>query len=568
MGKLRNFPALKNHNTEREILLKRHLRTSLFLILFLLFSVAIVSPKVALASGETFPAGHWAYDVIEQLVVRGHLKSLNDAARPYERVDVARALLDSDKSEIKDRQTLWLFMKLEDELDNELGWLRDEVFPAAAVKVAARVEEAVNKTDNTNYSPKFRGRGRLAFYFGEDFVIYNSSVIQQKSFFDGIAQTRTYGSSTGYTEQAFAAYHSKLFRVKVGRDYLDWGYGRNSLIVGKNAGSFDQIFLQLNTKPVRFTYFTAMLDPWNSTTSVLAPGTSGSTTINIEDKINRYFTAERLDLNLFDSNVRLGIWQGVLYGGKNQPIDFRFANPFLIYYGEEFNKSTEVNPLVGADFSVYPYEGINVYASLVIDDWQMDKKTQQDLEPNEWGGIIGLRASNVLRGFDINGTDAFIEFTKVANRTYNQRPGFAYQKLVFGNNPIAHPLGTDFESVEMGVTHWLYKDFRLSTSLKMIDKGEGNLQVWTEPWMDTTSTGAYKYNLSSGYSEHTPTGVVERTRALTIGAFYQPNSSINAELDLTKIWISNLGHVAGKKGSDFQVFIRVMVELQPVFNLF
>ncbi|NTW49187.1 MAG: capsule assembly Wzi family protein [Chlorobiales bacterium] len=552
---------------EKDILLKRLLRTSLFLSFLLLFVVAIMSPRVAFASGETFPAGHWAYDVIEQLVVRGHLKSLNDAARPFERVDVARALLESDKTEIKDRQTLWLFLKLEDELDTELGWLRDEVFPASAVKVAVRLEEAMNKTENTNYSPKFRGRGRLAFYFGEDFVIYNASVLQQKNFYDAITQTRTYGSSTGYTEQAFAAYHGKLLRVKIGRDYLDWGYGRNSLIVGKNAGSLDQIFLQLNTKPVRFTYFTAMLDPWNSTTNVLAPGTP-STSVSIYDKINRYFTAERLDLNLFDSNVRLGIWQGVVYGGKNQPIDFRFANPFLIYYGEEFNKSTEVNPLVGADLSVFPYEGLNVYASLVIDDWQMDNKSQQDLEPNEWGGIIGVRASNVLRGFDIYGTDAFIEFSKVTNRTYNQRTGFAYQKMLFGNNPIAHPLGTDFQSVEMGVSHWLYKELRLSASFKMIDKGEGNLQVWTEPWMDTTATGAYKYNLKDGYDESSPTGVVERTRALTIGAFYQPNSSINAELDFTTVWRRNVGHVAGVTDKEFQVFLRVMVELQPVFNLF
>ncbi|NTW49691.1 MAG: capsule assembly Wzi family protein [Chlorobiales bacterium] len=522
--------------------------------------MAVLSPRVALAGGETFPAGHWAYDIIEQLVVRGHLKSLNDAARPYERLDAARALLESDKTEIKDRQTLWLFLKLEDELDTELGWLRDEVFPVGAARVGIRLEETANRTETTNFSPKFRGRGRLALYFGEDFVLYNSSIVQQRNYYDLVAQTRTYSSATGYTEQAFAAYHSKLFRVKFGRDYLDWGYGRNSLIVSENAGSMDQIFLQLNTKVLRFTYFTAMLNPWRQTTVV--------DSVSIYDQVNRYFTAERLDLNLFDSNVRLGIWQGVVYGGKNQSIDFRFANPFLIYYGEEFNKSTEVNPLVGVDLSIFPYDGINVYGSLVIDDWQMDNKSQADLEPNEWGGIFGIRASNVLRGFDIYGTDGFIEFSKVANRTYNQRKGFAYQKLVYGDNPIAHPLGTDFESLEMGVSHWFYKELRLSVNLKMINKGEGNLNVFTEPWMDTTATGAYKYNLKNGYSESSPTGVVERTKALTVGAFYQPNSSFNAELNVTGVWRKNVGHVRGVTNNDIQVFLRVMVELQPVFNLF
>lgn len=92
------------------------------------------------AGGETFPAGHWAYDIIDQLIVRGYLTRLYDVARPYERLDVARAILETDKFAIEDRVTLWLFNKLEQELDDELGWLRDEVFPKAAVRIAARPE--------------------------------------------------------------------------------------------------------------------------------------------------------------------------------------------------------------------------------------------------------------------------------------------------------------------------------------------------------------------------------------------------------------------------------------------
>ncbi|ACF13685.1 hypothetical protein Ctha_1221 [Chloroherpeton thalassium ATCC 35110] len=535
--------------------MKRLALLKTFLLSAIFFASSIFAPK-AFAGGETFPAGHWAYDIIEQLVVRGHLKTLYDAAKPYERLDVARALLDSDKSEITDRQTLWLFIKLEYELDNELNWLRDEVFPTSAMRVGVRLSEIARKEDGVSFSPKFRGRGRLALFFGEDFVIYNSSVVQQNNAYDIVARTRTYGKSTAYTEQAYAAYHGKTFRLKFGRDYINWGYGRNSLAVSNTAGSFDQLMFQINTQTIRFTYFTAMLDRWwdaSADTMEIA---------SMADHIDRYYTAERLDFNLFNSNLRFGFWQGVVYGGKNQSIDFRFANPLLLYHGEQYNDEEEINPLGGVDLSVYPYEGVNFYASFLVDDWQFDEEDVNDLEPNNWGGLFGVRAANVLRKFDLYGTDAFFEFTKVTNRTYNQRDAFEYQKLVFGDNPIAHPLGTDFESFECGVSHWLYKDLQLSLNLKMVAKGEGNLDEFDTPWLEDGVT------LETGYEEDSPTGIIERTNTLTLGVFYQPGSSVNGELKLARVWVDNVDHVEGKTDTDFRIFMRVMVELQPVFSLF
>lgn len=154
-------------------------------------------PRSLQAGGETFPAGHWAYDIIDQLIVRGYLTRLYDVARPYERVDVARAILETDKFTIEDRVTLWLFNKLEQELDDELGWLRDEVFPKAAVRIAARPELIVERREGPrpdlqlppenqsgiDLRPRFRGRGRLSLYFDRDFVIYNASIVQQAGVF-------------------------------------------------------------------------------------------------------------------------------------------------------------------------------------------------------------------------------------------------------------------------------------------------------------------------------------------------------------------------------------------------
>jgi hypothetical protein len=541
-----------------------HLRR--FVTLFMLLSLIFISTLRA-GGGETFPAGHWAYDVIEQLVVRGHLTRLNDVAKPYERVDVARAILEADLAQVEDRPTLWLFNKLKDELSDELGWLRDDVFPDAALRVGLRPEFISDKRDGlppniqlplefqqgNTITPRFRNRFRFTLHFGKDFVVYNNSILQSSKIFSNIRQ-RNFASVTGYTEQAFIAYHSQNFRLKFGRDYIGWGYGRNSLSIGFSASPLDQLFAQFHSKTIRFTYALIQLNN--------VPAVSFNT---------RYVSATRADLNLFNSKIRLGFFQTTLFGGTAP--QFRSANPFLFSFAEQF---IETNPIIGADASIYLY-GLNLYGSFAVDDWQAEKKIQSDLEPNLWSGIVGLRAANILRKFKIYGTDGFIEFTRVTNRTYHNRfygqtnsegVTFEDQRMLYGLNPLAHPLGTDFLTMELGVSHWLFKSLRVSANLLAVSKGEGNLYgVWTEPWLDRNADTSFVYNLNDGYNEKVPSGVVEKRTALTIGFFYQPSSAFNLDLQFRPVWISNQNNVPGVNKTDFQFLGRVMFELQPLFNL-
>jgi hypothetical protein len=535
-----------------------------------LLLLAAFFPSLLKAGGETFPAGHWAYDIIDQLIVRGYLTRLYDVARPYERLDVARAILETDKFAIEDRVTLWLFNKLEQELDDELGWLRDEVFPKAAVRIAARPELIAERREGPrpelqlppenqtgiDLRPRFRGRGRLALYFERDFVLYNASIVQQQGVFD-LVPARPYAGATAYTEQAFFAYHGEMFRIKLGRDYVNWGYGRYSLSLSHMAGPLDQLMLQLNTRTLRFTYIIAMLDK-------LEYREEGTPSGAIQSFVERYLTAIRFDLNLFSSRLRLGLWQGTLYGGRNRGLDFRFINPFSIVYGEQYNRREEINPIVGADLSIFPFNGINIYGSFVVDDWQFNIVDQTALEPNLWSGQIGIRAANVLYPLGIYGTDVFIEISRAINRTYHQRQFNRYQRWIFGTNPLAHPLGTDFESLEIGISHWFFKQFRASVSVLFVGKGEGSLYgPFTEPWLDTT-----RYNLQTGYSEPAPFGIVERRTALTFGLFYQPSNAFNIELNLTPVWRYNANNIEGARLNDFQIFLRVLFEIQPVLSLF
>lgn len=549
----------------------RSLRSILFASLLALSSA--LRPVIAFGGGETFPAGHWAYDIIDQLVARGYLVQLYDVAKPYERIDVARAILATDKTQIEDRVTLWLFNKLEQELSEELDWLRDEAFPDGALRVGLRPELIGDKRDGNfpqlqfeqeqgnTFGPRFRNRFRFTLHFGENIVLYNNSVLQNERVFT-LLPAKKWGGMTGFTEQAFVAYHSKNVRLKFGRDYVQWGYGRNSLITNFTAGPLDQLSFQFVSRSLRFTYFLAQLDKYDTRFGWRPDG-------NVE----RFFAAIRADFNLFAGNVRLGLFQGTLKSGVYRHIDFRHVNPFIFTYGEQFE---ETNPLIGGDFSIYAFN-VNFYGSLTVDDWQVDKKEQVDLEPNLWAGTLGVRAPNILKAFKIYGTDAFLELTRCRYRTFHNR--FIEQRLTVNNagrgivraNPLAHPLGTDFLSAELGISHWFKKYLRVSMSLLAIAKGEGNLYgPFLTPWMDTDANGNFIYNLRDGYDEPIPfvTGnrKVEGRYAWTTGFFYQPNNAFNIELNFTQVWRRNANNVAGLNKSDFQVFFRTMFEIQPVFN--
>jgi hypothetical protein len=569
-------------------------RFSLSLILF--FSLML---PLRAGGGETFPAGHWAYDIIEQLVVRGHLARLNDVAQPYERVDVARALLEIDKSQLGDRSALWMVNKLEQELSDEIDWLRDEAFPEVALRLGIRPEFIGDKRDGlfpelqlppttiggnpgstitvpgasgNTFGPRFRNRFRVALHFGKDFVVYNNTMLQQQGVFDASAlvSVRNFAGTNVYTEQGFVAYHGDIFRMKFGRDYVNWGYGRQSLTLANSAGPLDQLWMQLYSRTIRFTYLAAQLDKYKPTPSSEAIG-------------ERYLSTIRMDFNLFANKWRFGFFQTTIFSGVNRPFDLRVMNPFLFSYSEQANATgaAEINPNVGADMSIYTF-GLNLYASMLIDDWQVAKESLNDLEPNLWSGQLGVRAPNILRGLKIYGTDFFIEANRVRNRTYHNRFNvqqgsagayFGDQRAVFGNNPLGPSLGTDFTSLELGVSHWFRKDLRVGISTMLINKGEGNLYGdYTQPWLDSLN-GQPRYNLQSGYDEPLPyfrPGItaVEKRNALRFNIFYQPSSAVNVELQLTQVWRTNADNVIGVNKSDLQVFARAMVELQPLFTLF
>ena len=82
----------------------------------------------------------------------------------------------------------------------------------------------------------------------------------------------------------------------------------------------------------------------------------------------------------------------------------------------------------------------------MIDDWQINKKNKGDLEPNEFGFILGLD----VRDWLFKDFNFWAEYTKITNRTYQSY--YLEEVYTHRNFPIGHYLGNDFDLIQINIS--------------------------------------------------------------------------------------------------------------------
>ncbi len=458
---------------------------------------------------------YWVYDIIEQLKLRGFFRNLPQGAKPYSRADIAKLIL-QEKDKVKNEFEKSLFDKLLKEFKYEIEFLSDKNHNFT-FKPGVMLSEYYS---NNGRPFRFRGRGYVSVYYQDKFLIYNNSLMDQ-NLLDDTTYTgnRFRNFFAGYTEQSYIKLTSGDFLVKFGRDYVKWGYGRGgNLLISDYAIPYDMLQVELNLKKLKYIWFISQLDPMADT--------------------NRYLTAHRLEFNIKDK-FYFSFAQAIIYGGKS--FDISLSNPLAFYYEFQANEGKNLNGMIYFDASFYPFKNFNFYGEFLIDDWQINRKMQGDLEPNEYGFIIGARTADIIT----YGNDIQIEYTQVRNRTYNTRR--QYEKFLRFKRPIAHPLGNDFQSLEMWISQWFTGKFQVTLNYKFVEHGEGRIEKpWDEPWMDTT-----KYSPATGYREKFPYGIVETRHIVGVNLFYFVNNNLNLNLEIDYLRYKNYQNVEGERKSEF-----------------
>jgi len=320
----------------------------------------------------------------------------------------------------------------------------------------------------------------------EKLFVYGNFVLDEELAEDETYTGKEWRGFAGDVESAFIHFKSGSFALTAGRYASFWG-PRNSLVLAGNV-NLDGFGYTYRWGRLAITYRLARLDGLNPETD------------NVTAFENRYFAGHRFDFH-FGPQLRVGLFETVVFGGPGRQIDLYYLNPLIFFHGSQLNESTNDNTMVGFDIDYKPREGVKIYGQLLVDDIQLDDEVQSDQEPDELGFIAGTYLADFLFPVDVR-----LEYSRVSNRTFNQI--FERNRYVFNNDLLGAALGNDYNLSRIELSRWFTSNTRAAFEASYLRQGEGRVtDEWSQPWMD----------IEGDYSERFPTGMVKQTLRLALG---------------------------------------------------
>ena len=328
----------------------------------------------------------------------------------------------------------------------------------------------------------------------------------------------------------------------IGRDFYDFGVAKNNrLFFSRESRSFDLLRWHYNYKNI-------------------SGGMAGIQLENI-GSAKRYLAVHTFQVSVPDK-FKLLCGESVLYSGPGRSIEFQYFNPFIVWTPETYNVSTgDANAFLFTAFELNYFPTWQFWGELLVDDYQINREKKGDLEPNEIGLVAGVQKS----GFPFVNSIAWLEYTRITNRTYQTpKPEETYTHRDY---PIGHYLGNDFDLLQfhyeqrlaksLSVSYFKPSETKLYFDIGYLRDGANGLDTpFDTPWEDSTVT------METGYSEPFPTGPVTYFTELEIGFdfLFKNGSYINTGLAWQRKGFQ------GKVENDYSLVIQLSLILSKKFN--
>jgi len=529
--------------------------------------IIIATPLIA---RETLPPYHWANQYVDYLKVRGYLPELLFSERPFSRERIATALLkiDFEKKNIPetDRRIIRILFeefseeihRLGGEADNRwepylkraLEFLKIELAPETIqpeLKIGGfGFGNYLNQTQPAVSDGRIDLHAQAGFFWGSRVTLYNNMRIF--NFADSTYIGKKFRSLYAYTEQSYLSLNWNWLQFKFGRDFMQIGPGRSGqLLISDNSRPFDMYLFRIGTSLFQYSFWGFALDSRPVTDMELR---------SFSTYAKRFLNGHRLQFN-YKNKIFAGISEVVVYGGPNQGWNLGLMNPFMIYYGHVVNSpDVNGNSLFNIDFDIYPTANWEVYGEFLIDDFQVDKKSPGDLEPNELGFLFGVQHTNP---FGLDGTTFGLEYVQIRNRTYNV-PVNDWEKYLHRNRVIGYYLGNNLDRLELTVKKYMRPDLQMTFRSILIRRGEGSVA-------GEFNTNYLNYTVEEGYNEPFPFGVVEKQIQIGAGIFYRPSQFGNITATLNYNRFSNYKHVTGRKHNNVEFRVSLWLEWDQLIRL-
>lgn len=318
------------------------------------------------------------------------------------------------------------------------------------------------------------------------------------------------GSTTGaydfFTARgAVSAQLTNSIQASVGYDKHFIGDGYRSLILSDYGGAYS--FAKINTKAWRIQYtnlYAKLTDEINF--SGTAPAGAG-----LYD--TKYLALHHLSINVRD-NLNIGLFESIIFArqdtlGNTYGFDANYLNPIIFYRAIEQNVGSKDNALLGLNFKYEPRSDLKTYGQFVLDEFKFSEVIAgTGWWANKFAWQLGAKYMN---SFGVQGLDLQMEWNRARPHIYAHT--YTENSYTHYNQPLAHPLGANFDEVLFLARYQHNKRLIFTSKLFLISKG-----------MDPTGLNYGGNVLLSNRDRHTTYGNFIGQGELNKIALYELNS--------------------------------------------
>lgn len=295
------------------------------------------------------------------------------------------------------------------------------------------------------------------------FTDYRKDVVSQLGVVPGAGKFKDF-KNTGYDygiAQGVLSYSpSKYFTFRLGNGTNFWGDGYRSLLLSDNASAYP--YFQIITNIWKLKY----VNMWAQFTEMSLPALTENTGYQKKWGAFHYLswtTTRWLNLSFFEAVI----WQnndGSTYRG----FDYYYLNPIVFYRPVEYSLGSPDNVLMGLNGRITLHKQVVLYGQLMLDEFNLDylRSTKGGWWANKYGIQMGMR---IYKPFGLDGVSIQGEFNRVRPYTYSHWT--ALKAYGHNNQPLAHPLGANFNELLAHVQYHTAKRVFLNAKVSYVKYG-------------------------------------------------------------------------------------------------
>jgi len=247
---------------------------------------------------------------------------------------------------------------------------------------------------------------------------------------------RNFDSFEGYV--SYSPDH--IFNLEIGRGRHFFGDGINSLFLSSNANAYPYFKLTTTVWNIKYTN----LYSWQKDIRI--------NPFNRDRWLDKFTATHFLSWNV-SPQVSLSLFETIIWAARdvsnNRGFDLNYLNPVIFYRPIEFSLGSADNAIIGFGMKYIASDNLSFYGQWMLDEFLLDNFVAGN---GWWANKFGLQlGNNYFNAFNIDQLTLKTEFNLVRPFTYSH--GNVTQNYGHFNQPLAHPLGSNFYNLHMLATY-------------------------------------------------------------------------------------------------------------------